>query len=58
MDVQVLRSVGQWSAGTPVETSIHAAYCSAIKNAHRFVYIEVRAAHVLGCELVVVVVTR
>eukprot|EP00249_Psilotum_nudum_P019640 c27353_g1_i1 orf=427-3258(+) len=39
---QVLRSVGQWSAGTSKteETSIHAAYCSLISKAEHFVYIE------------------
>lgn len=40
--IQVIRSVGQWSAGTtlPDERSIHAAYCSLIDRAEHFVYIE------------------
>ncbi|KAG0590254.1 hypothetical protein KC19_1G084700 [Ceratodon purpureus] len=40
--IQVIRSVGQWSAGTtqPEERSIHAAYCSLIERAEHFVYIE------------------
>ena len=40
--IQVVRSVGQWSAGTtqPDERSIHAAYCSLIERAEHFVYIE------------------
>lgn len=39
---QVLRSVGQWSAGTSQleETSIHAAYLSLIEKAEHFIYIE------------------
>ncbi|CAK9208184.1 unnamed protein product [Sphagnum jensenii] len=39
---QVIRSVGQWSAGTsqPEEHSIHTAYCSLIEKAEFFVYIE------------------
>jgi phospholipase D1/2 len=41
--LQILRSVGLWSAGTsqPVEASIHAAYCSLIDKSEYFVYIEV-----------------
>ena len=41
--LQVLRSVGFWSAGTsqPEETSIHIAYCSLIDKSEYFVYIEV-----------------
>ena len=40
--IQVIRSVGQWSAGTtqPEERSIHSAYCSLIEKAEHFVYIE------------------
>ncbi|XP_024390954.1 phospholipase D zeta 1 [Physcomitrium patens] len=39
---QVIRSVGQWSAGTSQaeERSIHEAYCSLIDKAEYFVYIE------------------
>eukprot|EP00252_Welwitschia_mirabilis_P011329 TRINITY_DN25484_c0_g1_i1.p1 TRINITY_DN25484_c0_g1~~TRINITY_DN25484_c0_g1_i1.p1 ORF type:complete len:1094 (+),score=199.07 TRINITY_DN25484_c0_g1_i1:223-3504(+) len=38
---QVVRSVGQWSAGTSkVEESIHTAYCSLIEKAEHFIYIE------------------
>ncbi|KAI3939506.1 hypothetical protein MKW92_032301, partial [Papaver armeniacum] len=38
---QIIRSVGQWSAGTSqTEESIHNAYCSLIENAEHFVYIE------------------
>jgi hypothetical protein len=39
---QVIRSVGQWSAGTTqIEGSIHNAYFSLIEKAEHFVYIEV-----------------
>ncbi|XP_073113802.1 phospholipase D zeta 1 isoform X2 [Elaeis guineensis] len=39
---QVIRSVGQWSAGTSqTEESIHNAYFSVIEKAEHFVYIEV-----------------
>ncbi|KAJ3683672.1 hypothetical protein LUZ60_013899 [Juncus effusus] len=38
---QVLRSVGQWSAGTSqTEESIHNAYCSLIEKSEHFIYIE------------------
>ncbi|PKA58407.1 Phospholipase D p1 [Apostasia shenzhenica] len=38
---QVIRSVGQWSAGTSqTEESIHNAYFSLIEKAEQFVYIE------------------
>eukprot|EP00268_Persea_americana_P049346 TRINITY_DN5288_c0_g1_i4.p1 TRINITY_DN5288_c0_g1~~TRINITY_DN5288_c0_g1_i4.p1 ORF type:complete len:804 (-),score=140.04 TRINITY_DN5288_c0_g1_i4:260-2671(-) len=38
---QVIRSVGQWSAGTSLtEESIHNAYCSTIEKAEYFIYIE------------------
>lgn len=38
---QVIRSVGQWSAGTSQkEESIHNAYCSLIEKAEHFIYIE------------------
>lgn len=41
---QVVRSVGQWSAGTTqIEGSIHNAYFSLIEKAEHFVYIEVCA---------------
>ncbi|CAN1354944.1 Phospholipase D zeta 2 [Linum perenne] len=38
---QVIRSVGQWSAGAShTEESIHNAYCSLIEKAEHFIYIE------------------
>uniref|UniRef100_A0A671STW6 Phospholipase n=1 Tax=Sinocyclocheilus anshuiensis TaxID=1608454 RepID=A0A671STW6_9TELE len=40
-NVQLLRSVCQWSIGTKVhEESIHLAYVSAIQNSKHFIYIE------------------
>ncbi|XP_073768952.1 phospholipase D1 isoform X3 [Danio rerio] len=40
-NVQVLRSVCQWSTGSKVhEESIHLAYVSAIQNSKHFIYIE------------------
>uniref|UniRef100_W5M509 Phospholipase n=1 Tax=Lepisosteus oculatus TaxID=7918 RepID=W5M509_LEPOC len=40
-NVQVLRSVCQWSIGTKIhEESIHLAYISAISNSKHFIYIE------------------
>ncbi|XP_067300101.1 phospholipase D1 isoform X2 [Pseudorasbora parva] len=40
-NVQVLRSVCQWSIGSKVhEESIHLAYVSAIQNSKHFIYIE------------------
>lgn len=42
MWVQVIRSVGQWSAGaSQTEESIHNAYISLIEKAEHFIYIEV-----------------
>ncbi|EGB11220.1 hypothetical protein AURANDRAFT_5862, partial [Aureococcus anophagefferens] len=39
--VQVVRSVGRWSLGAERrETSAHAAWCDAIANAERFLYVE------------------
>eukprot|EP01035_Chromulina_nebulosa_P020047 gene20047-26027_t len=38
--VQVLRSLGSWSAGCDTEQSILNAYRDAILNSHKFVYIE------------------
>ncbi|KAI5356651.1 putative phospholipase D/Transphosphatidylase, PX domain superfamily [Septoria linicola] len=40
--VQILRSCGPWSIGTPGKTehSIMNAYCSLIKNSDHFVYVE------------------
>ncbi|CAE8673743.1 unnamed protein product, partial [Polarella glacialis] len=38
--VQVVRSVGRWSAGTKTETSPHQAYCGLIQDSRRFIYIE------------------
>ena len=40
--LQVLRSVGEWSAGTATETSIQNAYRDTIARAEHFIYIEVR----------------
>ena len=40
LTIQVLRSVGEWSAGQPKETSIYDAYLSAIETAEHFIYIE------------------
>ena len=40
LTIQVLRSVGEWSAGQPKETSIYNAYLQAIENAEHFIYIE------------------
>ena len=40
LTIQVLRSVGEWSAGQPKETSVYNAYLHAIENAEHFVYIE------------------
>lgn len=40
VSIQVLRSVGSWSAGQPHEDSIHKAYLDAIKNSEHFIYIE------------------
>lgn len=40
--LQIIRSVGQWSAGTSqTEESIHNAYISLIEKADYFIYIEV-----------------
>ena len=38
--IQVLRSVGSWSAGQSYEDSIHNAYIHAIENSKHFIYIE------------------
>ena len=40
VDIQLLRSVDNWSAGQNHEASIYNAYISAIKNAKHFIYIE------------------
>ena len=40
VNIQILRSVGSWSAGQPHENSIHKAYLHAIENAEHFIYIE------------------
>ena len=40
LKIQVLRSVGEWSAGQPNETSIYNAYLHEIQNAKHFIYIE------------------
>ena len=39
-NIQLLRSVDNWSAGQAHEASIHQAYVDAIKNAKHFIYIE------------------
>ena len=39
-NVQVLRSVDNWSAGQPHEDSIYKAYLDVIKNAKHYIYIE------------------
>ena len=39
-DIQVVRSVADWSAGQPNEDSIHQAYLDAINNAEHIIYIE------------------
>ena len=39
-DIQVVRSVADWSAGQPKEDSIHQAYLDAINNAQHLIYIE------------------
>ncbi|XP_068342401.1 phospholipase D zeta 1-like isoform X1 [Pyrus communis] len=40
-EIQVVRSVSQWSAGSSqTEESIHSAHCSLIEKAEHFVYIE------------------
>ncbi|PIA61265.1 hypothetical protein AQUCO_00300651v1 [Aquilegia coerulea] len=45
---QVIRSVGQWSAGTSqTEESIHSAHCSLIEKAEYFVYIEVVISYLI-----------
>jgi len=38
--VQLVRSVGRWSAGTRTESSVHAAYCDLVQDAENFIYIE------------------
>jgi len=40
LTIQVLRSVGKWSAGQPHEASIYNAYLQEIQNAEHFIYIE------------------
>ena len=40
VNIQLLRSVDDWSADQPHEESIHKAYVNAIKNAKHFIYIE------------------
>lgn len=37
---QIIRSVGQWSAGARVESSTHTAICELVQESERFVYIE------------------
>ena len=39
-NIQLLRSVDNWSASQPHEASIHKAYVDVIKNAKHFIYIE------------------
>ncbi len=40
VNIQVLRSVSDWSAGQPHEDSIQKAYLHLIENAEHFIYIE------------------
>ena len=40
VNIQLLRSVDNWSAGQKLEASIYNAYIDAIKNAKHFIYIE------------------
>lgn len=40
VDIQMVRSVSDWSAGVGTESSIHNAYIEAIEDAERFIYIE------------------
>ena len=40
VNIQFLRSVDNWSAAQPPESSIYNAYIKAIKNAKHFIYIE------------------
>ena len=47
MCMQVLRSVTDWSAGTPTEHSILNACLHTIKNAEHFIYIEASSLIVL-----------
>lgn len=39
-EVQVVRSVSRWSAGTKTESSLHQSGCDLLQDAERFVYIE------------------
>ena len=53
--VQILRSVSEWSSGTPTEHSILDAYRHAIDNAEHFIYVEVCVcvcAYVCACAYV------
>ena len=43
---QILRSVGEWSAGVPTEQSILHAYIDAIEKAEHFIYIEVQFVYI------------
>ncbi|KND02124.1 uncharacterized protein SPPG_02618 [Spizellomyces punctatus DAOM BR117] len=40
LQIQILRSASQWSAGTPREKSINNAYIDLIRNSKHYVYIE------------------
>jgi len=40
VNIQVLRSVADWSSGQPHEYSIYNAYIDAIRNSKHFIYIE------------------
>lgn len=40
VNIQLLRSVGDWSAGTDTESSIYHGYVHSILNAQHFIYIE------------------
>ena len=45
--LQVLRSVTEWSAGTPTEHSILNACLHTIKNAEHFIYVEVSSLRII-----------
>eukprot|EP01128_Nolandella_sp_AFSM9_P005911 TRINITY_DN2951_c0_g1_i2.p1 TRINITY_DN2951_c0_g1~~TRINITY_DN2951_c0_g1_i2.p1 ORF type:complete len:528 (-),score=79.17 TRINITY_DN2951_c0_g1_i2:406-1989(-) len=40
VDAQVVRSIGKWSGGTRMESSIYGAYLDLINEAQHFVYVE------------------
>ena len=48
--IQVLRSVGSWSANQPHEDSIYRAYLHAIETAEHFIYIENQFFYLLSAQ--------